>query len=46
MVATTAAVSVIVYEWVGVAILRWGWVNFDLIWIAALATSGALLTLR
>lgn len=46
MVATTAAVSVIVYEWVGVAILRWGWVNFDLIWIAALGTSGALLTLR
>jgi hypothetical protein len=45
MVAATAAVSVIAYEWAGLAFLRWGWINFDLVWIAALGVSGALLVL-
>jgi len=45
MLATITAVSLIVYEWVGVAFLRSGWVNLDLIWIAALGTCGALLML-
>jgi hypothetical protein len=43
MLATIIAISVIVYEWVGLALLRWGWINFDLIWTAALGGCGALL---
>jgi hypothetical protein len=45
MLATITAVSLMVYEWVGLAFLRSGWVNLDLIWIAALGTCGALLML-
>ena len=45
MLATITAVSLIVYEWVGLAFLRSGWVNLDLIWIAALGTCGVLLML-
>jgi hypothetical protein len=43
MVATTAVVAVVVHEWLGVAILRNTWLNFDLIWVVALAATGALL---
>ncbi len=43
MLATITAVSLIVYEWLGLAFLRSGWVNLDLIWIAALGSCGALL---
>jgi hypothetical protein len=43
MLATTLIVAVVVYEWVGVAILRRGWVNFDLLWVAALAVTGVIL---
>jgi hypothetical protein len=43
MLATIATVSVVVYEWAGLAFLRWGWINYDLIWIAALVTCGGLL---
>jgi hypothetical protein len=45
MLATIAVVSVIVYDWVGLAFLRTGWINFDVIWIAALTACGALLML-
>jgi len=45
MLATIATVSIIVYEWVGLAFLRSGWINFDLIWVAALGACGALLIL-
>jgi hypothetical protein len=45
MLATIATVSVVVYEWVGLAVLRSAWINFDLIWIAALASCGVLLML-
>jgi hypothetical protein len=45
MLATITAVSLIVYEWVGLAFLRTGWINLDLIWIAALALCGVLLML-
>ena len=45
MLATITAVSLIVYECVGLAFLRYGWVNLDLIWIVALGTCGALLML-
>jgi hypothetical protein len=45
MLATIAAVSLIVYKWVGLAFLRSGWVNLDLIWIAALGSCGVVLML-
>ena len=45
MLVTITAVSLIVYEWVGLAFLRAGWVNLNLIWIAALALCGVLLML-
>ena len=45
MLATITMVSLIVYEWVGLAFLRSGWVNLDLIWIAALGSCGVLLML-
>jgi hypothetical protein len=43
MLATIAAIAVIVYNFVGVAFLRRGWVNLDLIWTAALVASGIVL---
>ena len=43
MLATTAAVAVPVYEWIGVAILRRAWINIDLLWTAALIAAGVWL---
>ncbi len=43
MLATTAAVAVLVYEWVGLAILRRAWLNVDLLWTTALFVTGAIL---
>jgi len=43
MLATIAAMSVLVYEWAGVGFLRRGWVNLDWIWVAALLLCGAIL---
>ena len=43
MLATTAAVAVLVYDWVGVGVLRKGWVNLDLVWTAALVAVGVWL---
>jgi hypothetical protein len=43
MLATAGLIAVVVYEWVGLAILRTAWLNVDLIWTAALATTGILL---
>ena len=40
--AVTALVSVVVFEKLGVGILRRGWVNLDLIWSAALIATGTL----
>jgi hypothetical protein len=45
MLAVIAAIAVVVYEWIGVAFLRRGWINLDLLWSAALAASGAILLL-
>src|SRR5262249_23212455 len=41
--ATTGAIAVAVYEWVGVAFLRRGWINLDLLWTLALVVTGAIL---
>ena len=43
MLATIAAVSLIVYRWAGVEFLRRGWVNLDRIWIAALLICGVVM---
>jgi len=46
MLATTGAIAVVVYEWVGVAFLRRGWINLDLVWSLALLATGAFLLAR
>ena len=43
MLAMTALLAGVVYEWVGLAILRRAWLNLDLLWTGALALTGALL---
>jgi hypothetical protein len=43
MIAVTAAMAGLVYEWIGLAFLRRGWINVDLIWTAALAVTGLIL---
>jgi len=45
MVATTGVVATLVYEWLGVEILRRAWLNVDLIWTVALVATGAVLLL-
>ena len=45
MLAAAGAVALVVYEWVGLAFLRRGWVNLDLPWTAALLGAGLLLLL-
>lgn len=41
--AVAGLLAVVVYEWVGLAVLRRGWVNFDLLWALALFATGAVL---
>jgi hypothetical protein len=43
MSMVTGLVAVVVYEWVGLAFLRRGWINLDLLWTVALGATGALL---
>ena len=43
MLAAIAAYRVVVYEWVGVGFLRRGWINLDLVWVAALVVCGLVL---
>ena len=43
MLVVTGAIAVVVYEWVGLAFLRRGWVNLDPLWTAALLATGLLL---
>lgn len=45
MLATTGAVALLVYDWLGVAVLRRGWINLDLLWTAALVAVGVWLLL-
>ena len=46
MLAVTASLAIVVYRWVGLAILRTSWLNFDRIWSAALAATGIILLVR
>jgi hypothetical protein len=43
MIAVTGAVAVAVHDWIGLGILRRGWVNLDLVWTIALIAAGVLL---
>jgi hypothetical protein len=43
MLAVAGAIAISVYEWVGLAFLRRGWINFDLVWVLALIGAGAIL---
>jgi hypothetical protein len=43
MLAVTGVIALVVYQWVGVAFLRRGWLNLDLVWSIALAATGLLL---
>lgn len=43
MLGVTAAVAILVYEWIGVGFLRRGWINLDYLWTAALVATGLIL---
>ena len=43
MLLATGVVAVLVYEWAGVAFLRRGWINLDLLWTWALIVTGVIL---
>ena len=43
MLATTGIIALAVYEWLGVAFLRRGWLNLDRLWTAALLATGLIL---
>src|SRR5580704_369035 len=43
MLATIAVISLAVYNWIGDGFLRRGWINLDLVWIAALLACGIAL---
>ena len=43
MLAAAGAVAIVVYEWAGLAFLRRGWINIDLIWVFALIGAGVVL---
>ena len=45
MLTVTGAIAVIVYKWLGLAFLRRGWINLDLLWTTALVGAGAFLLL-
>ena len=43
MLLVTGVVSVVVYDWVGLAFLRRGWINLDLLWTVGLVATGLIL---
>jgi hypothetical protein len=43
MLAVTGVIAILVYEWLGLAFLRRGWINLDLVWTAALVATGLVL---
>jgi hypothetical protein len=45
MLVVTGVIAVVVYEWLGLAFLRRGWINLDWLWGAALVATGVILLL-
>ena len=43
MLAVTGAIALAVHQWFGVAFLRKGWINLDLLWTIALVGTGLIL---
>jgi hypothetical protein len=43
MLLATGVIAVAIYEWVGLAFLRRGWINLDRLWRLALVATGVLL---
>jgi len=43
MLATIGVIALVVYRWVGVAFLRRGWINLDLVWVVSLIVCGVVL---
>ncbi len=43
MLAAIGTISIVVYKWIGVAFLRRGWINLDLLWTTALVVCGIVL---
>lgn len=43
MLAVTGVIAVLVYEWIGLAVLRRGWINLDWLWSAGLIGAGGIL---
>jgi hypothetical protein len=43
MLAVAGAIALAVFEWIGLAFLRRGWINLDRLWAAALFAAGVLL---
>lgn len=43
MLAAIGTISIVVYKWAGIAFLRRGWINLDLVWTIALAACGIIL---
>jgi hypothetical protein len=43
MLCVAGAVGLAVYDWVGLAFLRRGWINLDLVWVCALMAAGGIL---
>jgi hypothetical protein len=43
MLGAIAMISIAVYKWVGLAFLRRGWINLDLLWTGALIACGIML---
>ena len=43
MLLVTGTIAVLVYDWIGLAFLRRGWINLDPLWTAALIGTGLLL---
>jgi hypothetical protein len=43
MLVTIAAIAIVVYRWVGIAFLRRGWINLDLVWTGGLIVCGLVL---
>jgi hypothetical protein len=45
MLAVTGLVAYVVHDWLGLSVLRKGWINFDLLWTGALVTTGLALVI-
>lgn len=46
MLAVVAVVAIAVFEWLGLAVLRSTWINFDRLWTVALGATGIVLLVQ